>query len=509
MARFSFLLFSGALTISLSKSVSAQPLPDVPFRPNGALPPTPSLPGFGAGFARSPSADCAVTGLAIAVHARRTAAVVDVGVRVKAIRGGLCSLQPQAIQLITAKSIAATRLVGATYAEGRPLLPMTIADAPGGVDRPLPWANRLAPGAEKTVIFRSVVEGEVTTNGDVDAPARVRVDLSQLGARLVAGAPLDVRVALEPSGAGRVTATTGNLRRPAVPQVTGPNGSLLLTQTLGKDDFAPQVEWRYETEAPGAVASAGLAGGGLPVLEYLRDGLARDLTLALADAKNVKRVGAGWDTALTTAYVAAQSKDPLVAGLGIRALAWLASGLSFSAIDVKGATETAREGTVLPDELLADVRPALSLFTAWSGRPVPPAPLSARSLRTLGPKFGEPGSYRKEADDALKRLAKNRDTLKSAVVVGEVVSLLGVVTAPTTPAPKTSRLVDFGPKGTFFVEATSKHAIRESLGRRAAHGLRRLRPRTFLLAAVIFGTLIGLFLVYAQAWRPSLVRKTA
>ena len=497
MARFRSFLPFVASAFLFPLAASAQPLPE-PFPRPGVLPSA----GPGGAAAPSPPSDCAVTGLLVSIRTRRTVAVVDITTRLKAIHGGLCSLQPQAVQVLTSRSVVATRLLSVAFAEGQPLLPMTLADAPGGADRPLPLTRRLAPGTETFVTLRTVVEGETLANGDVDAPARVRVDLSQLGARLVAGAPLDVRVALEAGSAGRITVATGNPHRPGVPQVTGPGGTLSLTQPLGKEDVIPLVEWRYEGDAPPAVTSEGLAGGGLPVIEYLRDGLARELSLAIADPKNVKQVTAGWDTAFGIAYVAAQTSDPLVAGLGLRALAWLSSGLSYTVSDVKSATDTGREGAIVPDELLNDVRPALPLFSSWSGRPTPPPPVSARTLRTLGPALGEPNAHRKEADDGLKRLVKNRAVVNGAFKIGNVVPTLGPAPAVVSPLPKTLRVLDFGPRGAFLVGERSSSAVRLPFGHRLAHALlHRPRPKVVLPAAVVLGALIGAIVLYYASVR--------
>lgn len=448
--------------------------------------------------------DCAVAGVTLDVKARRTMAVVDVGVRVRGVKGGACVLRPDAVQITTAKSAGVSRPLSVTIADGQVSRPMAVLDSPGG-ERLRPWSVNLQKDEEHTVIFRFFTEGDISATGEVDYPARVRVDMRALGARVVNGASLVSRVALEPGSKGRVTLNMGNPKAPGTPRPTQPDGSLVVNQTLSKEDLLPLLDWRYEGDLPAAADASKLPGGGLAAFEFVRDGLVRQLVTSYTtepkDEKKddrEKRQKAAFDAAFEAALAGARSNDAVVAGFSLRTVAWLASGLSPSAVDVK-AQDGAGDGVALPTKVFDEVSKAGNAFGGTTGQKAAPSPAATRSIRGLLAKMGEPGSHKKEAEDALKRLSKKLDDGSLGPAAGTVLNAAATLPLPPAPNMKNARLITWGNKGAKFegegsgAAAMPKSGMMHRLVHRMSHITHvSLRATVVMLVAALAG--FGIYL---------------
>jgi len=511
MAQFSRILGSLAAIFLSTPLVSAQTPPVVPLP--GGMPPvpspagTPGSPGLDPFLRRYVASDCVLQGMVLKVQARRNVTLFDLGMRVRGLRGGACTIRPEALQLNSAKgSSSLLRPLAITYVDGQLQRPISLADTPEASARLTPWTANLAAGEEKTVTFRWVSEGDVFSNGDADPARYFRLNLQMLGTKVATGAPFDLRLALEPPAVGRVLLTTGRRRGPPVPQVTGPQGTLQMSQPLSKDDTAPSVEWFYEGEPPPAASPASLASGGLSVFEYLRGGLARDLTAGISDPPDAKRAAAAWDTALVTALAAAQSSDPLVAGLGVRSLAWITSGFAPTPAELRGMSDTSQPGTPVPDEIAAEVRRALPAFGEFAGKPVPPFPVNSQTLTLLKPKLGDTALRAREARIALDRVAKRNDAWKTSANVGEILKGFGAPASPTLLAPRGARVVDFTSRGANYLTRGSAAAPREPYGRKLVRMVTHPRPRPWLILVALLFASAGLFYVYARQFKQAAYR---
>jgi outer membrane protein OmpA-like peptidoglycan-associated protein len=304
----------------------------------GAQVATPTLqvpPGFsGQAVAQAARTECAVSGLDFAIKARRSVALIDMTVRVRSAKGGYCVVRPDAVQITTSRSVGPTRILAAEYVDGQVVRPFAVADAPAG-DRFSFWSTKMNPGEEKLVSFRYLVEGDTSPTGEVDAPARLRLDPRFLGPKFYEGAVTTASLSVEPGQKGRVILSSGNPKVLGMPQDFDAAGHATTSFTIARDAVNPLLDWRLDQPGVAPVAFAEI-GGGLGAVEYLRDGLVRELAAGLSDPKDKAKVDAAWDHAFEAAWVAANSPDPLIAGLGARALAWLANDLSPNAIEVKG-----------------------------------------------------------------------------------------------------------------------------------------------------------------------------
>ncbi len=473
-ARISALILAG---LSVSAPALAQPR-GVPGHP---------MMGRGGGV------DCVVSAISMNVDARRTAAVIDVSIRVRAPHGGSCMLRPDAIQVTTLRAGAVSRFLGWQTVDANPQKPWAIADAPGG-DRLRPYMAPLKAGEEHTVLFRHVVEGDVLAGGEVDPPGRMRVDVRALGARIYEGAVLTAGVSLESKGAGTASLLTGNPKvGPKAIQLTGGKGETWTP--LSRDDLLPVLEWKQTGALPEAATAAALATGGLAAAEYLRDGWLRELAQGLADPKDDKKAAA-WDSAFDAAYSAARSGDPVVAALGVRAMGYLGGGLAPAVSGVR-AEGDAGELPIVPKsvaELAAKVTTSLSDAT---GQKLGPSPIGARSVRTVMAVMGEPASKKKEGNEALKRFAKRVE--KSETRGEPAGALFASMPIPKVSrfAPATARIIAFGPKGPMIVgESASAAAPKRPFGARLTHAL-----TSRLGAAKLFGGLSLLVLLGLGLWR--------
>jgi outer membrane protein OmpA-like peptidoglycan-associated protein len=308
-------------------------------RPGGAQVATPTLqvpPGFsGQAVAQAARSECAVTGLDFAISTRRSVALIDMSVRVRTAKGGYCVVRPDAVQITTSRSVGPTRILAAEYVDGQVVRPFAVADAPAG-DRFSFWSAKLNRGEEKVVSFRYLVEGDISPTGEVDAPARLRLDPRFLGPKFYEGAVATATLKAEPGQKGRLILSSGNPKVLGMPQDFDATGRATTSFKIARDAVNPLLDWRLDQPGVAPVAFDDI-GGGLGAIEYLRDGLVRELAAGLSDPKDKAKVDAAWDHAFEAAWVAASSPDPLIAGLGARALAWLANDLAPNAVEVKGA----------------------------------------------------------------------------------------------------------------------------------------------------------------------------
>lgn len=438
--------------------------------------------------------DCTMQGMTIETTTRRTAALVDVSVKLHSPKGGACYVRAEAVQITTAKAGAVSRLFTQVAVDGELQKPFATADQPGG-DRVRPWSSQLEAGKTVTVTVRTLVEGDLVV-GELDAPGRVRVDLRQLGPRVFDGAPVTLRAAVEGGGSTEVKLVTGD------PKGTPATGSGTATAKLSKDAVFPFAEWKVTGTAPAATTAA-TATTGLGLVEYLRDGLARELAQGTLDAKDEKKVNAAWDAAFDTAFKASKSTDGVVAGMGARALAFLASGLSPQALKVRAEKEEG-DAPVVPDAIVKQVAAGMKTFSDVTGQTVPPATTTSRSVRLVLVQLGEPGSKKKIAEEAVKRLAK-RVEKDAPAAAGEVRMAWAKV---TQEVPVTGKIVGWGMFGPEIVGekpanipgvASSKGPVRSRVGtiiRKITHGK---GPAKFLFGAFALGA--AGFLIWLAASR--------
>lgn len=491
----------------------------------GGNPGQPGMPGRpfpmpGPGL-RPAADDCAISAMNVFVQARRTSAMVDVGLRVKAVKGGLCKVLPMAVQMTTAKGGNAGRPMSLRFVDGQVQRPLAMSEGVGG-ELLGPWAGALRPNEEKQIVLRYYVEG--LEAGDVpDAVGRVAIRMRELGPRVYNGAPLNVKVSLESGVKASAKLSTGNAKAPAAARPTGTDGAASFSATLSKDDLAPVIEWRYEDALPAAPEADKLSSG-LSVFEYLRTGLYADLAAGApapaGDKKDEKKdddkkkedpVATAWDRAFDVSLAAARSTDPVVAGMGQRTLAWLASGLSPAVVRVRapGVAESP-DSVEVPEKIATLVAKAADGFTAATGQKAPPSAASSPFARGALSKLGEPGSRKKEAADALKRLvARVDDTSKTAPTVGSFFS-----TAPAialAPGVKTAgtQVIVWNRQGVpTFLATRPVAAPRPPLVQRIVRGVTHLRGLIkFTLVLTVLGAVItGVW--WALRRRPQLAPAT-
>jgi hypothetical protein len=430
--------------------------------------------------------DCAISAMNVFVQARRSSAMVDVGLRVKGVKGGACRVMPAAAQIASGRGAAVARPISVRFVDGQVQRPFNMAEGAGG-EMLGPWVGMLKAGEEKQLVLRFYVEGVDAGEGTVDPAARLLLQLRSLGPRVYDGAPLHVKLSLDPSTKGRVVLSTGNPKNAKPPQSTGADGTVQVSSTLSREDLLPQIEWRYDAEMP-ASSSADQLGSGLAVFEYLRSGLVQDLAGGLLgseqptgkkdEKKDEKkddkaRAEAAWDRAFDVSFAAMKSNDPVVAGMGLRAFAWLASGLGASAVRVHAPGGVGGPDSVeVPEKLAEPANKAGDAFKAATGQRV--APSLGHSVFAKGAiaKLGEPGSRKKEADEALKRLATRLEEGKLAATVGNFFSTAPAIALAAGVKVPGARLIAWNKQGIPQFVAMGRPATpRAPMVRRVVHTL--------------------------------------
>ncbi|HEU4536650.1 MAG TPA: hypothetical protein VFS00_21140 [Polyangiaceae bacterium] len=393
--------------------------------------------------------DCVIEGLSAAVYPRRVMTFVDVAVRVRSLRGGFCAVRPDAVQVQGAKPGATIGRFTALFLEdGQPRWPGEVTEFRSANERLDNWVGDLKPNETRTITLRGVFEGDLTSKGDLEPPAKVNLMLSTLGPRLLPGAPADLRLVLEPNVAARVLATTVNGNKQGHEPVAA-GATFQARQTLDMGSVMPLFDWRYEGEGPPAPKAADALASPLALLEYLRHGLVRDVAAAHA-GKDAKRLAAVWDESLDVTFAAARSEDPLVAGVGLRAFAWLANGLNATAVRVRAAAEGGGEDTVVvPDAMAAELARVMPSFQRAVGFWDPPSPIGARGSRVVAGSLGDPTENKKAADEAIGRLAKRLDQVR-ARKAPVLFAHYPVVAAPPPRTLDASRIIEFRPTGPRF-----------------------------------------------------------
>ncbi len=444
-------------------------------------------------WGRATGFDCAVESLSMVAYPRRLMAFVDVAVKVRGIRGGFCAVRPDGVQVqATRLSGAASRFAALFVEDGRPKWPGEVTEYRSVSDRLEPWVGVLEPNETRTVVFRGVFEMEQPAKGEPELPSKLRVQFSNFGPRVVPGAPADLRIVLEPNVQTRVLATTLSVNKKATEPVAGT--TFQVHEALDRENLIPLIEWRYEAGGPPAPTAANALGSALSLFEYLRFGMVRDLTTAYA-TKDAKRIAAAWDESLDLAFAAARSEDELVAGLGLRAFAWLANGLNATAWRVRSASEGAGgdDTVVVPDAIAADLAKVLPNFQRAIGNWEPPSPVGARGARVLAASLGDPGDNKKAAGDAMGRLVRRLDQARArrAPVLFKNYPLPAFTTRPLDA----SRLIEFRPSGPKLVSAfggssAPAGAPSRRLIRALTHPRKAWKP--LLGLAVIAGAAAGL-----------------
>lgn len=497
---FRTLPLSVALLLASSAASAQVPPghPPIPVGPGARLPLPPNFNPLTGRAGTGP--DCAVSAMNIEVTQRREVAMVDMGVRVRGIKGGPCVIRPDALQVTTRNKVGATRLFSYQVVNGTAQKGISVLDAPAGGDRPRSWAANLKADEEQVIVYRVLFEGDVAQGGEVDAPSRARIDLRSLGPRVLEGAAVQAVVRLEGGAKGSVSLNTGNPRTPGMPRPVGPDGSLSATASLGKDDLIPVIEWKHDAAGPAAATSAALADGGLAALEYLRVGLVSDLAASFADPKDEKKIEQGWDTALDAALGAARSEDALVAGLGARAVAWLASGLSASSTVVRAPDEApVGDAPAVPAKAAVDVSNALTAFLKVTSQKLAPSPAKSQPARLVLSKLGETGAHKKEAEEALKRLGKRLDGDAAPAAAGVLLPKLPLAAVPPSTVTKSARVVFWGPKGPQYVVSHVSAPPKAPLVQRIVRGMSHRKP---LMKGLLAITLLGAgFYGLVWAWQ--------
>lgn len=393
--------------------------------------------------------DCVLTAIHLGSTVHRTHAVIDVSFRVKGVKGGTCVLHPEAVQLTTGKSAAVGRLLAESVVDGQTLRPEAISDNPNPEKLFTGWTGTLAANEERKVDFRFFVEGETLQNDtDVDPPARVRVESRVLGPRILDKAAVTAMAAFEPGVKAHGLLTMSNPKAQPQMAAAAADGTLRFVGAYGKDDVTPVFEFRYDA-APPPAPTAGQLTSGLRVVEYLRDGIVRDLAAGIADKKDEKKVAAAWDQAYDVAFAASQSQDPIVAGLGVRTIAYLAGGLSPTATTVK-QNGAPGDGIPVPDSVAKATAGVQAKFAAETGQQSAPSPATSHPLRSLLLKLGDPAARKKDADEGLKRLGKRVDDGKVKLAVGDFYAVVPVPQPPPGVDTTNLRVIAFGPRGPYF-----------------------------------------------------------
>ncbi|HEU4405519.1 MAG TPA: hypothetical protein VFS43_09535 [Polyangiaceae bacterium] len=456
---------------------------------------------------RATGFDCAVEGLSLTAYPRRLMTFVDVAVRVRAVKGGFCAVRPDAVQAQTARlgsGVAGNRFASILVENGQTRWPGEVTEFRSAAERLEPWVADLKPGEVRTVNFRSVYEGDLPAKGEPELLARVRMQLASFGPRALPGAPIELRIVTQPDVPVRVLATAANANKQGTEPA--PAGApFVVRQAFDKDHLLPLVEWRYEGGGPAAPTAANAFASPLSLLEYLRFGLVRDVAAAVA-AKDAKRLAAAFDEALGVTFAAARSEDPLVAGVGLRAFAWVANGLNATAWRVRAASEGGSDGAVVvPDAVAAELARVVPNFQRAIGNWEPPSPVGARSSRIVAAGLGDPLENKKLADEAVGRFVKRLDQAK-AVRAPVLFQHYPIPAAPAAAQPlATSSLIEFRPSGPQIVSAFGKSsAPAGSTSRRVVRLLTHPRKawKHLLVLAVLAGAASGLAVALRAARRP-------
>lgn len=455
---------------------------------------------------RATGFDCAIEALSVSAYPRRLMTFVDVTVRVRGVRGGFCAVRPDGVQVQTARlgaGVGGNRFTGIFVENGQTRWPGEVTEFRSASERLEPWVADLKPGEVRTVSFRSVYETDLPPKGEPELLAKVRVQLAAFGPKVVTGAPAELRLVTEPNAPVRAVATTVNGSKQGTEPIT-PGVPLQVRQTLEKDKLTPLIEWRYESGGPPAPTSANALSSPLALLEYLRFGLVRDLAAAYTAKDAAKRVPAALDDALSLTFAAARSEDALVAGVGLRAFAWVANGLNATAWRVRSASEGGDGAVVVPDAVAAELAKVVPNFERAIGMWEPPSPIGARSSRSVAAAFGDPLENKKMADQAMARLVKRLDQAK-APKAPVLFAHYPVPTLGATPPPE-SNLVEFRPTGPKVVSPTGASSTAGPAGPPSRRFVRLLtHPRKawkhLLVLGAIVGAAAGLYVALGNARR--------
>jgi hypothetical protein len=236
--------------------------------------------------------------------------------------------------------------------------------------------------------------------------------------------------------------------------------------------------------------------------------LVSDFAAAFA-SKDAKRVAATWDESFDVAFAAARSQDPLVAGVGLRAFAWLANGLNATAWRVRAASEGGvDEAVVVPDAVAADLAKVVPNFQRLIGDFEPPSPVGARSARAAAAHFGDPGDNKKAADEAMGRFVKRLDQARARRA-----PVLFAAYPPMAPSTRTldiSRVIEYRPTGPKLVPPTAGRGgveVKATPARRLVRALTHPRRswRSLLALVALGGAAAGL----AALLRPGRLQRHA
>ncbi|MBL8714863.1 MAG: hypothetical protein JNL79_02660 [Myxococcales bacterium] len=310
---------------------------------------------------------------------------VEVGVRLRASGAptASCTIDFTQIALGTPDAVGPTPTIAlaATWVAGKPVPPLLTADGVAAVSL-RSWSGEVT--ATPTVVStRLLVEG-------TGLGLRVELPRTALPGLAHGGARVERRAKSARPATGRF-GPLGTIEVPPTPP--GLSGGVGPTSPLS------DARTIVEVVPSGAPATQPLS----PAVRTF-DALRQTLPLRALDLGESDP--AGWDELAKRAYAAALHGDPLVAALGMRTLAWFASGLSLQAVRV-AKTAAPPETVAVPASVvdaIGDVEARLAKRHSAVGRLLPLGrPAVFRKILEGRPWADAPRA--KAAKDAVERLA--------------------------------------------------------------------------------------------------------
>lgn len=82
------------------------------------------------------------------IQTRRTSAMIDVGVRVRGVKGGACRIMPATLQLGTGRGAPVARPFSLRFIDGQVQRPINMVEGPGG-EMLAPWVGAIRANEER------------------------------------------------------------------------------------------------------------------------------------------------------------------------------------------------------------------------------------------------------------------------------------------------------------------------------------------------------------------------
>lgn len=365
-----------------------------------------TLVGALAGEARAEER-CRFDGVRILMSDAGDASIVELSARIHSLNGQPCTVDWSRVSLASPSGEASpTIAVSQTFHDHKIIPPLSVADGVAAVQ------PREARGASGVFALRWFVEG--TASG-----LRIEVPRSVFPKAADPGARVERRVKSARTGTAKFGAL-GDL--PTLPSAPGPAGGAGPTGPADEErvvvEFVPSGPVLEPIPAP------------LLTLEAMRGTFPlRVLDLAAANED-------GWNEVAKRAYAAAIHGDPLVASMGVHALAWLGSGLSLQATHI-GKTAAGPDTAVLPASVIdtiGDVDGRLQKRMATVGHLLPLG-RSAVFRKALAGRPWDEAPRAAAAKAAIARLATVQPQDLAAFLVPSVIDGMAAPIDPPTPVP--------------------------------------------------------------------------